>query len=985
MLVSANFNGTGGGNGHSAFGQISANGRYVVFQSDASDLVPGDTNGVSDIFLRDVLTGTTRLISVATDGGPGNGASYNPVMTPDGSCVAFISKANNLVAGDANGMVDMFVRDLFTQTTWIVSVGAVPPSGSTDGNMATPRITPDGRFVAFFSDAQGLVSAVPGTSQGEIYLRDRMVGTTTWASVSAGIIVSNSLGLSTAVSYRPRISDDGRYVAFKAGSTNSGEAVVILQYDSVMSGTAVVSTNGIAAYTDEDDLFGPEMTPSGSFIAFVQGEGAGTNPPYSSVHVWNALTTADALVSDSGSGVPPNTYSRSPAISPDGQSVAFLSNATNLVANEVSDGYHIYLRNLTSNVTILVDADTNGAGTTDDQLAAFGLSADGRFVVFSSPDGNLVSLDSNRALDIFLRDVVVGATALASKRNSTVISQTGDAASSVTELGVSADGRWVVFSSLADDLVPGDTNRLADVFAQDLLTGARVLVSAGLDGNPALGGPSGSPVISEDSRYVAFASSATNLVAGLVGSTNNIYRRDLLTGTTVLVSISPSGVGGGSADSTDPVISADGRYVAFQSQAVNLTTNVTSVAAPYTFWRDMNQAFSLLVGRSGKDFPPSMSHDGRYLAYFGIPAPPEYSLISRWQLYVRDLQLGLNVYSNIPPSTIVNTSAALSPDGKHLLYANSANWGISFLLLDDVMTGQHLLSITNTHPIRNTARWSADGRYVAFVATTNSAGVDDGTNRLFLYDVVSNSITLVNPDVGPNGSAGAVLDSPALSGDGRFVAYRAAVNSFSWVTNPPPNIFVYDRLTGSNLVLTASQAGSDPVVWASRPAISGSGQTVVFSSLGSGLVSGDLNRAPDVFAEFLDIGTALDTDSDGIPDWWLAEFFGHATGQVGDLSRPQDDADGDGMSNWQEWIAGTDPTDPLSRLKMLNPSWSVSGLTLSWQSAEGVVYYIQRSTLHGQVPFTSIQSNIVGQAGITTYTDTNAAGPGPLFYRVGVQ
>ena len=157
VLVSPSCSGSGGGNGDSIAGQVSADSRYVVFQSDASDLVPGDTNGVTDIFLRDTYTGVTRLISVAADGGFANGASTQPVMTPDGTCVAFISAASNLVAGDTNGIPDVFVRDLITQTTWLISVGATGANATMD----TPLITPDGRYVAFFSTAQILATGVP--------------------------------------------------------------------------------------------------------------------------------------------------------------------------------------------------------------------------------------------------------------------------------------------------------------------------------------------------------------------------------------------------------------------------------------------------------------------------------------------------------------------------------------------------------------------------------------------------------------------------------------------------------------------------------------------------------------------------------------------------------------------------------------------------------------------------------------------------------
>ena len=215
VLVSANTSGTGGGNGHSTAGQASADGRYVVFQSDASDLLPGDTNGVTDIFLRDTFTGITVLINVAADGGFANVASTEPVMTPDGTCVAFISAATNLVAGDTNGIPGVFVRDLITQTTSLVSVNAVGTGSPPAATMDTPVITPDGRFVAFFSTATNLAPGVPAITQGEIYVRDLLAGTTIWASTNAAMTVSNLLHLNSMPSTHPVISDDGRYIAFK--------------------------------------------------------------------------------------------------------------------------------------------------------------------------------------------------------------------------------------------------------------------------------------------------------------------------------------------------------------------------------------------------------------------------------------------------------------------------------------------------------------------------------------------------------------------------------------------------------------------------------------------------------------------------------------------------------------------------------------------------------------------------------------------------
>ena len=563
-LVSANLSGTGGGNGNSMLGQVSTNGQFVVFQSDASNLVPNDTNGVTDIFVSDLVAGTTTLVSVSTNGGPANGASTDPVMTPDGRYVAFISSASNLVPGDTNGIPDVFVRDLIAGTNCLVSVGAfLAPSGPSS-IMATPVITPDGRYVAFFSLATNLAPAVPGTSTGEVYVRDRLMGTTTWASTNAAAIVSATLGLSGMPAYHPQLSDGGRYVTFKAGATSTTGAVVILQYDSTLAATAVINTNSIGWSTTLDDSYGPEMTPDGRFIAFARHEGS-LGSGFSSVHVWDTQLTLDTLVSDDGSGVPTNTASYMPVISTNGQFVAFLSNATNLVSNAVVNGSHVYLRNLPSSTTQLVDVDTNGIGSTADTLTSLSLSADGQCVAFSSPDGSLVSLDKNRAEDVFVRDLVAGTTEMVSQRDATVIPQAADAFSTLSPSSVSADGRWVAFASPADDLVPNDTNQEPDVFVRDLVNGTNALVSVGFAGGPALGGGSGNPVISTNGRYVVFISAATNLVAGPVNTCGNVFRRDLQAGTTVLVSVGTDGVSPGNDTASDPVISPDGRYVAFLS------------------------------------------------------------------------------------------------------------------------------------------------------------------------------------------------------------------------------------------------------------------------------------------------------------------------------------------------------------------------------------------------------------------------------------
>jgi len=569
--------------------------------------------------------------------------------------------------------------------------------------MAAPVITPDGRYVAFFSLATNLVPAVPGTSKGEVYVRDRLMGTTTWASTNAAAIVSAALGLSGMPAYHPRLSDDGRYVAFKAGATTPGSAAVILQYDSTTGATAVVNTNGIGGSVDLDDSYGPEMTPDGRFIAFARYESSPSSG-YSSVHVWDTQLTLDTLVSDDGSGVPANTTSCAPVISPDGHFVAFLSNATNLVGNAVTNGFHVYLRNLQSSTTQLVDVDTNGIGSTGDTMTSLSLSADGQFVAFSNPDGSLVNLDKNRAEDVFVRDQVAGIAEMVSQRNATVIPQAADALSTLSPSSVSADGRWVAFASPADDLVPNDTNKQPDVFVRDLVNGTNLLVSVGFDGGPALGGGSGCPVISTNGRYVVFISAATNLVAGPVNTNGNVFRSDLQAGTTALVSVGTDGVSPGNDDASDLVISPDGRYVAFLSRASNLAAGITT-SGVNTYWWDMNLGQTVgLKGANYYAFGPSLGGNGRYVAYaYGVST-------STTRLQIRDTQLGMDIYTNAGAVT----SAAIDPTGTKILYriANA-------LYVDNIATRSNLFSFTSAGMIRNAACWSDDGRWLTFVSTTN--------------------------------------------------------------------------------------------------------------------------------------------------------------------------------------------------------------------------------------------------------------------------
>lgn len=895
VLASANLQGTGGGNGHSSANSVSTNGQFVLFESDASDLVPGDTNNCTDIFVRDMWSKVTHLVSVSTNGGAANGQSSDPVMTPDGRYVAFISKASNLVANDTNGIADLFVRDLLNQTTMLASVGA----SGTNAGVAAPAITPDGRWLVFFSMARGLVPGVSNTSKGEIYVRDLTSGTTLWPSTNAITMVRAVMPFTSSVPVpsHPVISDDGRYVAFKSGWTNgtttppagTTAASVVMRYDRVADLTTILSTNGYPApASDEDGVYGPEMTLDGRFVAFLEREMVGSSI-YSSIQLWDEQTGTNLPVSASLSGsIPPSTESSAPRLSSNGRFVAFISNATNLVTNAVAPGSHIYVRDVWTATTLLVDADTNGVAATDQTPTVPSLSADGVYLAFSGPDGDLVGVEANGTQDVFLWHTATATNELLSRREPTLMLRSGSGVGAIGQPALSDDGNRMAYASNTPDLVANDRNQAADVLVWDRAAGSNILVSVGLNGMPALGGSSHSPAISGNGRFVAFVSSATNLVAGDTNGAADIFLRDLHNATTTLQSLNTSGGNLGNGGASWPVMGWDGRCVAFICS--------TNSSNPCVFWRDTTLGVTRPVsGNAQVDRPPSISTNGHRVAYL---------VSSAARLFVWDAINLQNIYTSVASVS----SAAISPGGNRLLYQASSQ-----LVCYDLPGGSNLFSYPSTFAIRNASPWSRDERFVTFVTTSSLvAGDTNLASDVYLHDLQTRTLTLVSANKYVTGSANKGSDAPVLSGDGRLLAYRSRATDLVAATVNPPGIFVFDRLNGMNQLVAAATPSPGWLAWFSRPTINSTADTIAFQSAEPLSPQGDLNRVSDGFAAPIVLWPSFDSDGDGILDWWLTQYFGHPTGQLADKSRASDDADGDGQSNYLEFLAGSIPTDPNS-------------------------------------------------------------------------
>ena len=321
---------------------ISADGRFVAFASSASNLVAGDTNGVPDVFVRDRLAGVTRRVSVGASG-QANHFSADPAISADGRFVAFESGASNLVAGDTNGKSDVFVRDRLAGVTRRVSVGV---GGQANYTSNIPAISADGRFVAFDSGASNLVA---GDTNGtdDVFVWDRLAGVTRRVSVGGSGQANNG-------SYSPAVSADGRFVAFESFASN------------LVAG----DTNGKADVFVRDRLAGVTRRVS------------------------------------VGAGGQANSDSGTPTISADGRFVAFLSGASNLVPGDTNGTYDVFVRDRLAGVTRQMSV---GAGGQANDYSAFpAISANGRSVAYESYASNLVRGDTNGALDVFVRDPLLG-------------------------------------------------------------------------------------------------------------------------------------------------------------------------------------------------------------------------------------------------------------------------------------------------------------------------------------------------------------------------------------------------------------------------------------------------------------------------------------------------------------------------------------------------------------------------------------------------
>lgn len=379
------------GNDHSWWEPaISADGRYVAFRSWATNLVPDDTNGAPDIFVRDRHSGATERVSLDSNGGQANGWWISePGISADGRFVAFTMSPDGLAW-------DIFVHDRTTGTSESLGLSSMGLGPNNSGG--TPSISADGRYVAFHNYLSNL--APPG----QAWVHDRTTGSTEVVSVSS------TGGQANRQVWFPSISADGRYVAFTTGATNlvpgvSGTREQIFVRDRVAEVTELASASSTGASGNDHSERSSSVTADGRYVAFaslasnlVEGDNNGVQD----VFVRDRLTATTERVSVNSSGAEANGGSSYPAISADSRYVAFQSVAADLVPGDTccSD---IFVHDQQTGTTERVSVDSSGAEA-DGGSAYAAVSADGRYIAFQSGASNLVPGDTKGLSDVFVRD-----------------------------------------------------------------------------------------------------------------------------------------------------------------------------------------------------------------------------------------------------------------------------------------------------------------------------------------------------------------------------------------------------------------------------------------------------------------------------------------------------------------------------------------------------------------------------------------------------
>lgn len=851
---------TAGGNGRSSGGRISKDGSTIVFWSAATNLIPGvaDTNGKDDIFLYDRAAGTLALVSrsASSAGTAANGQSLFPVLSADGRYVLYGSEATDLVSGqtDTNLSFDVFLYDRDSGTNTLVSHAAGLPSKAGNTSSSASTSSDDGAYVVFTSGATDLVAgqADSVSTWSDAFLWERATGTVTLLSHPAGAPATAAGG------QRVSMSADGAWIAFESAGTDlvpgqidtNGAEDVFLVQRATGAVTLVSRQSGTAATTGNATHMVGSFSGDGRYLLFgssstdlVAGQ-TDTNGAYD-VFLFDRVagTTVLASHADGSSTTAGDGESLPGRLSADGSHAVYLSQAMDLTdaATNGKPQLFVFSRQAGSNAGILGEPVVR---VTPNDFSRGFPSRDGRFAVLWSQATDLVEdqLDAADTVDVFLVDRLAGTTTLVSHAAGTPARAANRDSSSPW---ISGDGKWIVFESDATDLIPGTGLPSGfpryNVYLYGRESGTLTLVShRASDPNLSANGFSTRQMISGDGRYVAFSSMASNLVAGQIDTTGpggpDVFLYDRVTGGISLASHAPGNplqaVNVPGSNPPPVGISYDGRYVLFPSPSAGLVAGqVEGNSGNDLFLYDRVTGAVTLVSRSAAsptatanattDLPLlSLSADGRFVAF-------------------------VTAATDVVPGQ-VDTNGA--PD----LFLFDRVAGTATLVSRKSGAG----ATTGNGWCHNIHWLSDDGRYLAFSswATDLVPGQIDLNQGLdaFLYDRLTGTVSLLTPD-GVSTDPAATTFAYGLSPDGRFVAISSQetlrIPGQADQNGHGADLFVLDRLAGTTRL--ASRSRVSPLTTGNHFAgiswFAGGGHLLFFHSAASDLVDGDWNQESDTY------------------------------------------------------------------------------------------------------------------------------------------
>lgn len=793
---------------------ISDDGRYVAFSAAADTLSPDAALDVVNVYRKDRVTGEVVLVSRASGaaGAGGSGQSGSPAISDDGSRVGFAT-SSRLDPADGDDDWDVYVRDVATATTIPITVGVA-------GGVSSFDLSGNGRWVAFPTAAR--LVAGDGNAFPDVYRRAVGGGATTLVSKRAGAVTAGNGG-----SFAPSISDDGRWVAFQSSATDlvsgyagGGDQVFARDVTLDTSTTLVSNASGLprtaaSGSAGEPDVAGrPGATLTDVIVAF---SSSGTNltaddgDSVASVYRHRLSDLSATLVSRATGALGANASSRAhtPSISDDGARVAFASDAPNLGAG--ADYYGVYVRDAGASTTVLGSAHNNYA-------VQAALAGDGGALAWfenaSAAPGGDPDLSGVLVRSYATPPASLGGVELASRPPGSAPYLSPVARLFQNEPGqqaISADGRYVVFTSLAARLPAGGDSAYR-VYRRDTLTGEVVLVSRadGPDGAP---GASYSvlPSISADGSRVVFASYDRFDPADAGGGA---YVRDLAAGTTRLLSRA-DGAGGAAADraANQPRISADGRYATFESAATNLGAAGT---VTHVYRRGIDDGSTVVVDRAdgqagaignGDADSAQPSRDGERILFQTLATNLSGDDTARRDrdLYLRDLASG--------STTLVSRRNGLAG--------------------------------AKTTEAVGAAVLSADGRVAVFrsedEALAPEAGGWGGRYEIVARDLAGGANALVSRVPG-GAPANQSADEPAVSADGGVIAFSSEATNLVAGLGGDDRTAVFARQTATGALSGPPQfgvAGAEDRFGASGPALSADGQCMFFTANGHNAVSGN--------------------------------------------------------------------------------------------------------------------------------------------------